>query len=146
MKLLRQVSALMSHTSHMRYCIHIPCGRYFISRTSCSFHGIQSTRFYYYWPSQSYHVLAQSSCCKSLSTYRRYSLAYSLAYLQGAYGCGYVCTVNGDASSVPSSGGELFTWEGTVRSLLYCTNNDSTSEIFVMSETRAMSVETGAKR
>jgi hypothetical protein len=54
--------------------------------------------------------------------------------------------VNGDASSVPSSGGELFTWEGTVRLLLYCTNNDSTSEIFVMSETRAMSVETGAKR
>jgi hypothetical protein len=43
------------------------------------------------------------------------SLAYSPAYLPGAYGCGYVCTVNADASSVPSSGGELFTWEGTVR-------------------------------
>jgi hypothetical protein len=47
--LSKQVSALMSHTSHMRYYVHIPCGRYFVSRTSCSSHVCQSTRSYYYW-------------------------------------------------------------------------------------------------
>ena len=97
----------------------------------------QSTCIYYYWPSQRYQVLTQSSRCKSLLICHRYSFAYLLAYLPGAYGCGCVCVYR--MSKQIAVRPRFLRLRGALRMERYCIGRYRSllyNAIFMKSETR----------